>query len=95
MPRLALAVAAAIVIHLMPSLTAPAAAAAGDVAKSHDYPGIGRFKGSVITGYDVKDFDAATLQAAPFKDGKATDPRRVEGRILPYRLRRGAWSLDS
>ena len=41
----------------MPSLTAPAAAAAGDVAKSHDYPGIGRFKGSIITGYDVKDFE--------------------------------------
>ncbi|MDR6305404.1 outer membrane protein OmpA-like peptidoglycan-associated protein [Nitrobacter vulgaris] len=89
MPRLALAVAAAIVIHLTPSLTAPAAAAAGDVAKSHDYPGIGRFKGSVITGYDVKDFDAATLQAAPFKDGKATDPRRVEGRISRIAYRTG------
>ncbi|WP_425905912.1 OmpA family protein [Nitrobacter sp. TKz-YC02] len=89
MPRLALAVAAAIVFHLMPSLTAPAAAAAGDVTKSHDYPGIGRFKGSVITGYDVKDFDAATLQAAPFKDGKATDPRRVEGRISRIAYRTG------
>jgi outer membrane protein OmpA-like peptidoglycan-associated protein len=89
MPRLALAVATAIVIHLMPSLTPPAAAAAGDVAKSHDYPGIGRFKGSVITGYDVKDFDAATLQAAPFKDGKAADPRRVEGRISRIAYRTG------
>jgi outer membrane protein OmpA-like peptidoglycan-associated protein len=96
MPRLALAVAAAITIHfiqfapLLAGLTTPAAAAAGDVAKLHDYAGIGRFKGSVITGYDVKDFDAATLQAAPFKDGKATDPRRIEGRIVRIAYRTGA-----
>jgi hypothetical protein len=51
-------------------------AAAGDVPGSKDYPGIGRFKGSVITGYEVKDFDASKLQAAPFKDGKATDERK-------------------
>ena len=51
-----------------------------DVAGSRDYPGIGRFAGSVITGYQVKDFDAARLQAAPFKDGKPTDERRLEGR---------------
>ena len=89
MPRLALAVAAALVIYLLPGPTTPAAAAAGAGAKSHDYPGIGRFKGSVITGYDVKDFDAVNLQAAPFKDGKATDPRRVEGRISRIAYRTG------
>lgn len=90
MSRLVLIVAAAIVIHLIPDLTTtPAVAATGDVAKSHDYPGIGRFKGSVITGYDVKDFDAATLQAAPFKDGKAADQRKVEGRISRIAYRTG------
>lgn len=96
MPRLALAVAAALVIYLLPGPTTPAAAAAGAGAKSHDYPGIGRFKGSVITGYDVKDFDAVNLQAAPFKDGKATDPRRVEGRIsrIAYRTGPGPSILD-
>ncbi|WP_439922759.1 OmpA family protein [Nitrobacter sp. JJSN] len=92
MLRLALAIAAALLIQAapLPSLTTPAAAAAGDVTKSHDYPGVGRFKGSVITGYDVKDFDAATLQAAPFKDGQATDPRKIEGRIVRIAYRTGA-----
>jgi OOP family OmpA-OmpF porin len=59
----------------------------GDVAGSRDYRGIGRFAGSVITGYQVKDFDAARLQAKPFKDGKPTDERRLEGHVtrIAYR----------
>src|SRR5215207_9170436 len=63
----------------------------GDVAGSRDYPGIGRFAGSIITGYQVKDFDAARLQAASFKDGKPTDERRLEGRItrIAYRTNPG------
>ncbi len=62
-----------------------------DVAGSRDYPGIGRFAGSVITGYQVKDFDASRLQAAPFRDGKATDERRPEGRVtrIAYRTNPG------
>ena len=62
-----------------------------DVAGSRDYPGIGRFAGSVITGYQVKDFDATRLQAAPFKDGKAADARQLEGRIsrIAYRTNPG------
>jgi outer membrane protein OmpA-like peptidoglycan-associated protein len=60
-----------------------------DVAGSRDYPGIGRFAGSVITGYSVKDFDAVRLQAAPFKDGKATDARRLEGRATRIAYRTG------
>jgi hypothetical protein len=55
------------------------AQAARDVAGSRDYPGIGRFGGSVISGYQVKDFDAARMQGAAFKDGKPTDARRLEG----------------
>jgi OOP family OmpA-OmpF porin len=70
-------------------LLAPAAAAAQtrDVVGSRDFAGIGRFAGSVITGYQVKDFDAARMQAAPFKDGQPADARRLEGKItrIAYR----------
>lgn len=50
------------------SFTATAASAqTRDVAGGRDYPGIGRFAGSVITGYVMKDFDAARMQAAAFR----------------------------
>src|SRR3954464_4712376 len=62
-----------------------------DVAGARDYPGIGRFGGSVITGYVVKDFDATRMQGAAFKDGQPTDARRLEGRItrIAYRTNPG------
>jgi outer membrane protein OmpA-like peptidoglycan-associated protein len=63
---------------------------AGDVEGARDYPGIGRFGGSTITGYDTKDFDAARLQAAPFKDGNPTDARKLEGRVTRIAYRTGA-----
>jgi len=66
-----------------------ALAASDDVTGSKDYPGIGRFASSVITGYEVKDFDATRLQAAPFKDGKATGERRPEGRVTRIAYRTG------
>ena len=67
-----------------------------DVAGSRDFPGIGRFGGSVITGYQVRDFDAARMQAAAFKDGKAADARRLEGRItrIAYRTNPGPSILE-
>jgi outer membrane protein OmpA-like peptidoglycan-associated protein len=67
-----------------------------DVAGSRDYPGIGRFAGSVITGYVVKDFDAARMQAAAFRDGQPTDARRLEGRIfrIAYRTNPGPSILE-
>ena len=66
--------AAFILAALIAAASAPAAQAqTRDVPGARDYPGIGRFGGSVITGYQVKDFDAMLLQAAPFKDGKAAD----------------------
>jgi hypothetical protein len=73
-----------------------ALAQTGDVAGSRDYPGIGRFAGSVITGYQVKDFDLARLQAAPFEAGKPTDDRRLEGRItrIAYRTNPGPSILE-
>ncbi|MBI1203349.1 MAG: OmpA family protein [Rhodopseudomonas sp.] len=67
-----------------------------DVAGAHDYPGIGRFAGSVVTGYQVKTFDAARVQAAPFKDGKPTDARRLEGKVtrIGYRTKPGPSILE-
>ena len=67
-----------------------------DVAGAKDFPGLGRFAGSVITGYVVKDFDTARLQAATFKDDKPADARRLEGRIthIAYRTRPGPSILE-
>jgi OmpA-OmpF porin, OOP family len=67
-----------------------------DLAGSKDYPGIGRFAGSVITGYVMKDFDAARMQAAAFKDGRPADARRLEGRItrIAYRTWPGPSILE-
>jgi len=75
---------------VMPLLVSSFASAQNrDVAGARDYPGIGRFGGSVITGYETKDFDAVRLQAAPFKDGKPVDPRTVEGRVSRIAYRTG------
>jgi outer membrane protein OmpA-like peptidoglycan-associated protein len=75
------------------ALLAPTAASAQarDVAGARDFPGIGRFGGSVITGYQVKDFDAARMQAAAFKDGQPVDARRLEGKVtrIAYRTKPG------
>ena len=61
-----------------------------------DFPGIGRFAGSVITGYQAKDFDAARMQAAAFKDGNPADARRLEGRItrIAYATKPGPSILE-
>ncbi|MBA2398980.1 MAG: OmpA family protein [Bradyrhizobium sp.] len=75
------------------SLFAPTAALAQtrDVAGSRDFPGIGRFAGSVISGHQVKNFDTARMQAAPFRDGKPSGTPRLEGRItrIAYRTSAG------
>lgn len=77
-------------------LTSTAQAQRADVRGARDYPGIGRFAGSVITGYEARDFDAVRLQAKPFKDGKPTDARRLEGRVtrIAYRSGPGASMLE-
>lgn len=73
-----------------------AAAQTRDVAGARDYSGIGRFGGSIVTGYQVKDFDAARMQAAAFKDGQPTNARRLEGRItrIAYRANPGPSILE-
>src|SRR5712691_1613565 len=86
--------------HLLLALLFLAPTGAGaqtrDVAGAKDFPGIGRFGGSVISGYQVKDFDAARMQAAAFKDGKPADARRLEGRIvrIAYRTNPGPSILE-
>ncbi len=68
-----------------------APAADGDLPGASDYPGIERFTGSIITGYDARDFDATRLQTAPFQNGNATGDKRPEGRVtrIAYRTRPG------
>ena len=86
--------------HLLLALLFFAPTAAGaqtrDVAGAKDFPGIGRFGGSVISGYQVKDFDAARIQAAPFRNDKPADARRLEGRItrIAYRTNPGPSILE-
>ncbi len=69
-----------------------ASAADGDLPGASDYPGIARFAGSIITGYDAKDSAATRLQTAPFKNGDATGDMRPEGRVtrIAYRTGPGA-----
>jgi outer membrane protein OmpA-like peptidoglycan-associated protein len=77
-------------------ILAQAHAQTRDVAGAKDFPGIGRFARSVVTGYQVKDFDAARMQAVPFKDDKPADARRLEGRItrIAYRTAAGPSILE-
>ena len=85
-----------LLLALTSLVTAGAHAQTRDVAGARDFPGIGRFGGSVITGYQVKDFDAARMQAAPFKDGQPADPRRLEGRVtrIAYKTNPGPSILE-
>ncbi|MGY4511974.1 OOP family OmpA-OmpF porin [Bradyrhizobium sp. USDA 3650] len=84
------------VLALLCLTVTAASAQTRDVAGGRDYPGIGRFAGSVITGYVIKDFDAARMQAAPFKDGQPVDARRLEGRVfrIAYRTNPGPSILE-
>jgi outer membrane protein OmpA-like peptidoglycan-associated protein len=83
-------------LSLLLTLSFSAHAQQRDVAGSRDYPGIGRFAGSTITGYQAKDFDATRVQAAAFKDGKAVDARQLEGRVIriAYRTAPGPSLLE-
>jgi outer membrane protein OmpA-like peptidoglycan-associated protein len=85
-----------VLIPLLSIMAAASHAQTRDVAGAKDFPGIGRFGGSVITGYVVKDFDAARMQAAAFKDGQPADARRLEGRVtrIAYRTKPGPSILE-
>jgi len=62
-------------------------AAEGDVAGASDFKDIGRFQGSVITGYDARDFDEYK-----FIKGPADDPGSVQ--MLEGRVTRIAYRTD-
>ncbi len=66
-----------------------AEAAESDVDGGKDYPGIGRFAGSIINGHEVRDFDETRIQAGPFKSDQPTDQRKLEGRITRIAYRTG------
>jgi outer membrane protein OmpA-like peptidoglycan-associated protein len=87
---------ALLLLALLCLVPAGAFAQTRDVAGAKDFPGIGRFGGSVVTGYQVKDFDAARMQGAAFKDGQPADARRLEGRItrIAYRTPPGPSILE-
>jgi OmpA-OmpF porin, OOP family len=91
MSRRILAVLALLCLTVM-----AASAQTRDVAGSRDYPGIGRFAGSGITCYVMKDFDAVRMQAAAFRDGQPVDARRLEGRVfrIAYRTNPGPSILE-
>ena len=89
MPRSFVVALAVLVALSSATLAASAHAQDGDVAGSQDFPGIGRFAGSIITGYDAKDFDATRLQTAPFRDGQPAGEERPEGRVTRIAYRTG------
>ncbi len=66
-----------------------ALAAEGDVAGSADHPLIGRFEGTVITSYNVKDFDEYTLPTGPAKGRQLESTEVLEGKITRISYKRG------
>jgi len=53
----------------------------GDVPGSTDHPILGRFAGSVISGYDSKDFDEFSLHVGPIIAG-GENTQRLEGAVV-------------
>jgi outer membrane protein OmpA-like peptidoglycan-associated protein len=68
----------------------------GDVKGGADYPGLGRFAGSVISGYEAKNFDDVVIQAKAFANRKPVDARALEGKVtrIAYRASGGASILE-
>lgn len=58
----------------------PALCAEGDAPGSADHPAVGRFGGSVISGYDSKDFDEYSFHVGPADAGDA-GVQAVEGAV--------------
>ncbi len=76
-------------------------ACAADFPGSADHPMVGRFEGSEIVGYQVKDFDEVTIVEAPFdvvSSDTQTGPgfKVVEGRVflIYYKLPEGISTLE-
>lgn len=86
---------------LVSFLSVIAAAHAADLPGSADHPMVGRFQGSEIVGYQVKEFDEATVVEAPFdvlSADKQTGPgfKVLEGKVflIYYKLPQGTSTLE-
>jgi len=62
-------------------LTANSAFAQKDAAGSKDHPLISRFSGSVITYYDVKEFDEYVLPLGKLEGRKLIKSQKLEGKV--------------
>lgn len=67
----------------------PISAAEGDLAGSSDYPAVGRFEGTVITGYAVSDFDEYLLPTGPAKGKEFESAEALEGKVYRISYKRG------
>lgn len=54
-----------------------AGASAQDMPGAKDYPGLKRFEGSTIVGYEVRDFDEVDFQTSTFKEFDLKSYKRV------------------
>ncbi len=67
-----------------------AGAAEGDVPGSADYPLVGRFEGTVITSYEMRDFDEYTLPTGPARGRDGFESViDLEGRLTRISYKRG------
>jgi len=76
------------VLALAPLHHPAANAAEGDPPGAKDHPDLGRFDGTVITAYDVKDYDAYTLPLGPIARGGDNEDKELEGRITRIAYKR-------
>lgn len=67
-----------------------------DVEGSKDHPLISRYPGSIISGYDVKEFDEYVLPLGKLKEGKLTKSQKLEGKVtrITYLAPKGRSPLE-
>lgn len=82
----------AVMLTLMACGGALGAAQAADLAGAKDYPGLKRFEGSSIIGYEVRNFDQIEFQTSTYKGFGLQSrkreyqqpPLQLEGRLVRY-----------
>jgi len=63
----------------------------GDIAGASDYPALGRYEGSVITGYESQDFDEYVFFTGPVKGrDDRSHAEKLEGRLMHIAYRAAA-----
>jgi hypothetical protein len=85
--------------HLLLALLLLTSTGAGaqtrDVAGAKDFPGIGRFGGSVISGYQVKEFRRRADPGGPLQERQAGRCAAAGGPHHPHRLSHQSRPFDS